>query len=255
MVKDDETEKVGAGGEIAVKDEDNHILISISGTIFALDVATIMAIGSAVLMTMVNPNSGFQIPRDNVYHAVADPESFSCIVHLARFGKLPDVEDVSILLEQADYWGVTEAIEKEIADLRIREKDRLKEQLANAVKRSGDAFENAVSKAVTEIEASKHHNYRRIDGNGRVHCIHCKCRAWLNTFQRYTCKNCRKSVKDKPDLGWCHKCQLCDKCQQRKGALACPNSSGYIGDFPIKPETNNEAPLEEFSRLVINNIF
>jgi len=107
MVKD-ETETVEAGDGIVVKNEDNHILISVSGTIFALDIATIAAIGSTtVLTTMVNPNFGFQIPRDKVYHAVADPESFSCIVHLARFGKLPDVEDVSILLEQADYWGVT----------------------------------------------------------------------------------------------------------------------------------------------------
>jgi len=106
MVKD-ETETVGAGDEIAVKDEDSHIIISVSGTIFALDAAPIAAIGSTVLTTMVNPNSGFQIPRVNVYDAVADPESFSCIVHLTRFGKLPEVQNVPMLLEQADYWGVT----------------------------------------------------------------------------------------------------------------------------------------------------
>jgi len=53
-----------------------------------------------------------------------------------------------------------EAIQKEISDSRIR----YKEQLANAMKRSGCHIENAVSEVTKTEEAPKHHNHRRGDG-------------------------------------------------------------------------------------------
>ena len=62
-----------------------------------------------------------------------------------------------------------------------------------------------------------HHNYRRGDGSRRVFCSSCGHRDidWryqLGDFYS-NCMKCNKDIMYKPDLGWCHKCRMCDDCQ------------------------------------------
>ena len=191
--------------ELASEEADNPIMISISGTIFALDAVTVTAIGSPLLTTILNPNSGFKAPVDNLHHAVADPEGFSCIVHLARYGILPEMDERK-LLQTADYWGVKEAIERELAASRTKVTQLAKHRLTSAINSSSVErhFNEAVRKKITIEKAKVHHNERYADGAGRIYCKVDNCHnrdfdsRWFEAFDKakhYTsCIGCDKDV-------------------------------------------------------------
>jgi len=62
-----------------------------------------------------------------------------------------------------------------------------------------------------------HHNYRRDDGSRRVFCASCGHRDidWRYHIGDYytNCMKCNKDILYNPNLGWCHKCRMCEDCQ------------------------------------------
>ena len=163
-----------------------------------------------------------------MYEIEADAACFSSILHLCRFGYLvPLPVDQKYVLDQAEFWGVRDEVSKELSkelSKKKREVTKLKELLMELNK------------------AKVHHNFRRDDGYGRIYCSDCGSRdfdSYLHdskTFciecngqkfgppSKYTdCKGCGKAVMYSKELGWCHKCSMCKRCQKS----VCPNDK-YI---------------------------
>lgn len=81
-----------------------------------------------------------------------------------------------------------------------------------------------------------HHNFRRDDGSRRVFCSSCGHRDidWRYHVGDYyaSCQKCQKEIRYKPDLGWCHKCRMCESCQTSE----CPG-------VPIKQLEDHVVPF------------
>lgn len=93
----------------------DELLLRVGGQLFALDQAAVASLGSSFLTKLVADDSPFQPPQDGVYLVDADPECFSLLLHVAKFGPprgmLQTSYDISkeenpILEQQADFWGV-----------------------------------------------------------------------------------------------------------------------------------------------------
>lgn len=231
---------------------ENVRLLCIDGVPFAVDEGCIRKLGSEFLARLTNRESPFAPPEDGVYKVQADPECFSAICHLARFGALPSTMLVGskkkTLEEASAFWGV-----EALVDQAIRQNRAERRQSLAAVLEAGLAsisFEQIAAQIL-------HHNCRRSDGNGRIYCTTCGNRDFDNRFRERDnyayCKQCSKQIVYSENLDWCHQCSCCRSCQQ----ASCPddchvgcNVYGYHRTPRPKPSNAvTSAVLSAFDRL------
>lgn len=226
------------------------ILLRVQATTFSLDPATIHAFQSDFLNTLIDPDTHFRKPEDGVYTVDASAEHFSALLHMIRYGSLPcnmivDAHNQEVLLQEAVFWGMDA--------MKVQEKIQ---QAKSTWKSSREVLQDAM-KLSLEIEKSKmHHNFRANDGHGGIYCLHCGNRdmddRWYSSssksllllrssHKRYAdCKNCRRTVNYKPNLGWCHKCRLCIQCQ---AGMECR------ADDPMTASSWNRPPKKSTQQL------
>ena len=201
----------------------------------------------------------------------ADAECFSSIIHMAKFGTLStsifNGEKREMLLQQADtIWGIRSQVDAALDKARndFRSSCNCTDAIYRCLRAPGTAdgstaVENTptlpappVITAYTNAKAGcyaavppgesavnlggPHHNFRRDDGSRRVFCSSCGHRDidWRYHVGDYysSCQKCQREIRYKPDLGWCHKCRLCESCQ----ASECPG-------VPIKQLEDQVVPF------------
>jgi hypothetical protein len=93
----------------------------VGGIPFAIDASTFDRLGSNFLSKLICDDSPFQKSDDGIYIVHADAESFSAILHFARFNVLPNKFDKARLLQEADFWLVKELVKSAVDALESRE--------------------------------------------------------------------------------------------------------------------------------------
>jgi hypothetical protein len=192
--------------------KEDPLLIRVGQVMYALDRETIEALNSDFLSRLVDPESDFQKPLDGVYEVHdRDAESFSALVHMARFQSVPSVlllkENRAKLFEEADFWGVKEKLEEA----------KLKGELDVSLSRFD--FSSVYQKCQQVADLEMHHNFCKDDGARRIYCGSCGDRhvdSRYSVGSNYSkCIKCdTPQIKYNPDLKWCHKwCQACQRCQ------------------------------------------
>lgn len=196
-----------------IDDKEWVVNLKIGGKYFLLTSHSIKAMDSDFLNRLLDPESGFKKPDDNVYEIDADAECFSSFFHHSQYGDLVSSKlKEGKMLEQADFWGIHQRIKNEFN--KIHQMKQEAQYLINVILTEQSAL----------VESRKHHNQRHDDGSRRVYCSSCGHRDIDSRFSKgddyyVKCKVCSKRMTYDPDLGWCHKCSHCSNCQ----LSSCPN--------------------------------
>ncbi|KAL9189253.1 hypothetical protein ACHAXT_011743 [Thalassiosira profunda] len=245
--------------------------LEVGGKPFALDSEDVEKLGSLFLSTLVDPESNFAQPEDGIYPVEADAACFAAFLFFGRFGVLPSLTlEKSYLLDQADFWGLRGKISAEL-DKQSQERAATKKELEEKHEKKLRQY----AKVAIELDsAKKHHNHRFDDRFGRVCCTSCPystqdpkkivmtdkygnamadkdgnvifaTSSRSSRVLKCDCKRCNKTIKYRGGsdyLGWCHKCSLCDDCQDSHFS-ECPNDATWQRVSP-KPKTTAQLQAE-----------
>ena len=246
-------------GSMAMTTATDVFHLSVQGVPFAIEASLLDTIKSDFLSTLLANGSAFASSADpeGVFAIDAvDPEAFSAILHLSRFGSLSVTSDDDVLVTAADFLGqsVSVRVNAAMEDRAGRLRAALDHGVASLAPRIEYIADGYIKECNAFLLSKQHHNFREDDGHGRVYCTDCRNRDFDSRFYAAgsgnailgykregcdyaPCKRCGTMMEYKPDLGWCHKCQLCRRCQSCE--CPCDGQLGMHASPKQKPDPGN----------------